>query len=604
MTDASSGQRQLENSERPPARGARLRGPADANETVRIVFVVRRRPGAPPLPDQAYWMATPPGRRKFLSRAQFAEQFGAAPAELDKVAKFARDQGLTVNETSVGRRSVIASGTVAIVNQVFGVALSTYEIGSDTYRGHSGRVRLPAEIADLLDGVLGLDNRRIGRRASNGPFGAVPLTPLQVAQFYQFPIGASSKNATGQTIGILEFGGGYNLGDMQTYWNSLSVTPLPKVVSIPPNVPYGGTMDMQDPADLEVMLDAEVAGAIAAGAKIVLYFGTGFTEGTPDEMGWHSLLSSAIHDDVNNPQVLSISWSDVEEAFGSSNIGMLTTVFQEAASLGVTILVSSGDYGASGYNPNDPNLDGQPHVHYPASDPWVTGCGGTYIATNPPPLSQGTWNDPYDPVNNQPFGATGGGVSVIVTTGNGYQYPWQGSANINLAGRGVPDVAGNASAYSGYDIVVYGNTLSWLNNYNSNQFNYGAIGGTSAVAPLYAGLIALINANLFPSPITAQTSVGYLNPTLYTLGAIQQSEGPPKSSDLVFWDVADGGNNTFNGVQGYTSGPGWDECTGWGSINGIQLLEMILVGYVQNNPGCMAFIMAIAQAFKKAMGGQ
>jgi kumamolisin len=324
-----------------------------------VDVVVRRRPDAPVLPDHTYWMSNPPGRRTFLSRPAFAREYGAAPAELDNVAKFARDQGLTVTESSVARRCVIASGTVEVMSRVFGVELNTYKTATETYRGYDGHLHLPANLADVVEGVLGLDNRRLGSRAMNGgPPGATTLTPIEVAQFYNFPFagpsGQSWKNATGQTIGILEFLGGYDVSYMKSYFSSLGINPQAKVISIPSNVPRLGSSISPDESDLEVALDVEIAGAIAPGAKIVIYFGSGFTQMGPDEMGWHALLSTAVHDAVNNPTVLSISWSAPENLWVSGNIGLVTSVFNDAANLGMTVFASSGDSGASGYDLNDP----------------------------------------------------------------------------------------------------------------------------------------------------------------------------------------------------------------------------------------------------------
>ena len=207
MVDVHSGHRLIANGARPPRRGARMTGPADPGGIVHLVFVLRQRPDAPALPGHAYWMATPPGRRSFLSRSEFARIYGAAPEELERVAAFARRQGMTVSEASAARRCVIASASVEAVNRTFGVALNNYEAAAETYRGLEGDAYLPADIADLVTGVLGLDNRRIGRHAAPpSPFGAVaPLSPIEVAKFYNFPTsGEGLKSASGQTIGILE----------------------------------------------------------------------------------------------------------------------------------------------------------------------------------------------------------------------------------------------------------------------------------------------------------------------------------------------------------------------------------------------------------------
>ncbi len=590
MASIPSGQRRLENSLRPKARAARVKGPADPSEAVQVIFVVRRRSDAPALRSQSYWMSTPPGRRSFLSRPDFARQYGAAPEELDKVAKFAQDQGLTVTKCSVARRCVIASGPLDIMARVFSVEFNTYESTTEIYRGFNGYAHLPADIADIVEGVLGLDNRRLGRHAmGGGPIGAQPVTPIEVAKFYDFPLPTGSSNswrdATGQTIGILEFNGGYDVNDMKAYWSSLSISPQANIISVPPNVPLLGTSQLPFEGDQEVALDVEIAGAIAAGAKIVIYFGQGFLmpgSSAANEAGWYTLLSTAIHDSVNNPTVLSISYGAAESAWGPNTITMMTPLFSDAAQLGMTVFACSGDAGASGFQDGDSAFMTGQHVLYPASDPWVTGCGGTVLVG--PPLSQQTWNDES--------GATGGGVSVIFT--NSADYPWQSNVNINgqpLAGRGVPDVAGNASNFSGYDIIIYGMRSSALNS--SHPHFIATPSGTSAVAPLYAGLIALINANLLPNSITTATSVGYLNPLLYTMGGNEQSLA---ESNAPFQDIADGGDNGYNGAPGYQSVAGWDACTGWGSIDGTALLLLILANYVGENPGCLAALRAWARA--------
>jgi kumamolisin len=573
MAATRPGYRQLDNSLRPPLRGARPVGPIDPDVTVLFTIVMRRRPDAPVLPGHDYWMSVPPGRRTFLSRADYAAKYGAAPDELDLVVRFCRDRSLTVAESSIARRSVSASATAEVVAEVFGVELKRYATPHETYRGHEGYVQLPADIADVVEGVLGFDNRRLGARASNGgPAGAMPLSPIEVANSYQFPLSGSGrwKDATGQTIGIPEFGGSYDATDFQSYFASLSIATPPQVISIPPSVPLVGTPQSPDTDSIEVALDVEVAGAIAQGAKIVLYFGTGTTANhRPDEKGWHDLLSSAVHDSTNNPSVLSISWSAPEANWAPGAIDLISPIFHDAANVGITVLASSGDFGASGYHSGQGN--GNPNVHYPASDPWVTGCGGTVLLA-PAPYFQLTWNDQS--------GATGGGVSGHFAN----PPPWLPNVpawqigGTPLSGRGVPDVAGNASGYSGYDLFIYGKKTSDLNSlFGSTSATHA---GTSAVAPLYAGLIALINANL-------ATRVGFLNPTLYQLA--------PGYPNIVFQDVAVG-NNDFDGISAYQSATGWDPCTGWGSINGIQLLETILLGYVASNPGCVASIQRLAQA--------
>jgi kumamolisin len=218
---------------------------------------------------------------------------------------------------------------------------------------------------------------------------------------------------------------------------------------------------------------------------------------------------------------------------------------------------------------------------YPASDPWVISCGGTII-NQVAPLSEDTWNDNQSS-EGAGGGATGGGISYLADP-----VTWQASDNVPVSvnsdhrqGRGLPDVAGNASPSSGYDLWLYGQALSKLVITSGPGAGnpFGVVGGTSAVAPLYAALIALINASL-------NKRVGYLNPTLYSFG-----------SSGVFRDINDGVSNSVSWTNddgsiggpslGYSSGPGWDACTGWGSIDGSALLSALTGQFQQSgvSPG-------------------
>jgi kumamolisin len=550
--------RRVDGSERRPARGARLVGLADPKETLSISICLRRRPDAPPVPDQTLWAKTPPGRRKYLSRRECAAKYGAAQADLDRVTEFARSHGLSIVQTSVGGRTVVVSGTVEQINKAFFVELGRYESSTQKYRGREGFVYLPSGLAEIVTAVLGLDNRRVIERDAIrrhvSPAGAVPTTPTQVARLYNFPF----SNAIGQTIAILEFAGGFVVDpntnrptDIDEFCKRVGVPSpmevLPVGVDGGTNSLAGGPNDLwdNDPTkplqrdpDVEVALDLEIVSSIAMGAKVVVYF-------APDgsQMSLHDAVMMAVHDDLNAPSVISTSWGGAEESWSYGGIEVIKAVFQDAAMMGVTVLAPTGDQGSNcGAN------DIRAHVEYPASDPGVLACGGTYIGNN----MQGTWNDET--------GATGGGISEHFTSPS--DWSWQQGANLPpsanmgaLPGRGIPDVAGNASSESGYDLVLYGKQLSSSIITSGNDVGsiFGFVGGTSAVAPLYAGLIAVLNANL-PQP------VGYLNPTLYNIALTPQQN--------VFQDINDNQNNHWSkgpaNTPSYISAPGWDACTGVG----------------------------------------
>jgi kumamolisin len=553
------GYRRVENSTRHLPPRAKRTGPADPNEWVSITFVVRRRLGAPALPTQEHWAATVPADRKYVTTDEFAASYGAAAVDLDLVASFAATHGLAVTEKNGASRTVIASGKVSHLNKAFAIELGRYEVEAppaserrkiegnlradenegEVYRGYEGEIHLPEDVASVVEGVFGLDTRRMARRAMPPPPPPVitPLTPPQVADLYDFP--KPPPQMGHETIGLLEFSDpvagkcGYQPSDIAAYFTtSLGIGPgyvTPALTDVGVN---GATNSPGGPGDGEVALDIEVAGSVAQGAHIAVYFTTW------DENGWILALKRVVHPHAGErrPSVLSISWDWSEfDTFGNltwtpAAIAAVSATFQEAAMFGITILVASGDDGS-----NCQVWNGKAHVYYPQSDPWVLSCGGTTIGNvSGSSFTEITWND---------NGITGGGISDY------FDLPfWQAHAGVPASvnpghrkGRGVPDIAGYAN---GYNIVLGG-------------VSSGPWWGTSETAPLYAALLAIINARL-------GHRVGYLNPTLYSHHA-----------GRVFRDIADGRSNATGGAPGYVSGVGWDACTGLGSIKGQELLKLL-----------------------------
>jgi kumamolisin len=514
---------QLAGSERAPLKGAREIGPANPSEIVDVTIRLRSRAGRKPIVD-ANEFKKPVANRTIYSRKEFEQLHGADPASIALVESFARQSNLTVKEKSPGRRTVILSGTVAAMNQAFGVELKQYQHPNGTYRGRTGTVQLPAELQDVVEGVFGLDNRpqakpHFRRRGVAGARAAavnLSYTPPQIATLYSFPTGV---DGSGECIALIELGGGYNPTDLSNYWNQLNLSETPTVSAV--SVGNGNNNPTGDPngPDGEVMLDIEVAGSIAAASKIVVYF----AENT--DAGFLNAITTAVHDDTNKPSVLSISWGGPESAWTQQAMTSMDQAFQSAAAMGVTVCVASGDDGST-----DGVGDGLNHVDFPASSPNVLACGGTELVASGNTITKETvWNEL---ANNE--GASGGGVSDVFPLPS-YQsaanVPPSANPNHNV-GRGVPDVAGNADPTTGYVTLVDGNP--------------DVIGGTSAVAPLFAGLIALINDAL-------GKPVGFLNPLLY-----QNPTGD-------FNSITSGNNGA------YAAGPGWNPCTGLGSPIGIQI---------------------------------
>src|ERR1700733_14081497 len=216
--DLPAGYVRLEGSERRPLPGARRIGAANPDETFTVTVRVRRRPGAPPVPDHAHWMSTPPGRRKFITHDEFSRTYGAAPPDLEAVAGFAREQGMQVTATSIAGRTVTLSGTVRQMSRAFAIELGRYQSNSGHYRGRDGFVHVPRELSGIVRAVFGLDNRVVGFQnfSPDPPGTATLLSPSLVAQAYQFP--QPPPDASSQRIGVVEFNlsgvGGWTSADI------------------------------------------------------------------------------------------------------------------------------------------------------------------------------------------------------------------------------------------------------------------------------------------------------------------------------------------------------------------------------------------------------
>jgi kumamolisin len=521
----AAGRTRLSGSERKALPGARIAGKIPAEE--RFEVSVRLRPATALPTDAPYLRDTPVRKRRYLSQARYAQRYGTSAADFAKVRSFAKRYGLSVVEENAARHTSVLAGTAAAFSGAFGVTLRYYAHPNGSYRGRVGPIRVPNSLAGIVQGVFGLDNRpqaqprfqlatsgaRSGKRS-----GAASFTPPALARIYNFPTGT---DGSGQCVGLIELGGGFRPADIDAYFAALGIAaPTVSAVSVDqatnsPTTPSG--------PDGEVMLDIEVAAAVAPGAAIAVYFAPN------TDRGFLDAITTALHDTQNKPSVLSISWGGPEEAWTAQAMQQFDAAFQTAATLGITICVAAGDQGSA-----DGETDNLAHVDFPASSPHALACGGTsLIASGSSISSEVVWND-------GPSSATGGGISAEFALPD-----YQDAAHVppsanpgGTTGRGVPDVAGDADPDTGYQVRVDGENL--------------VIGGTSAVAPLWAGLIALCNQKL------AQR-VGFLNPLLYgTLAA-----------ERVCRDITSGNNGA------YSAAVGWDPCTGWGSPNGAQLLQAL-----------------------------
>ncbi len=499
----------LPGSEREPARGIQpaAEHPAD-DSIIEATVILRRR--AP--------MTTEDAAGPALTSAEISARFGADPADIDLVESTFTRLGLRIVETDAASRRIRISGTVANVSRVFGTSLSVgTTAGSDAvHRVRSGRLSIPAQLDGVVTAVLGIDNRPQARaqfRVSAAQASSVSYTPIQLGDLYRFPQGT---DGAGQTIAIIELGGGFETSDLATYFGGLDVS-QPTVAAV--GVDGATNVPGQDPtgADGEVLLDIEVVGALAPAATILVYFAPNTDDGFVDA------VATASHA-TPTPTTMSISWGQSEDQWTAQARTALDDALLDAAALGVTVTVAAGDNGSS-----DGTADGSNHADFPASSPHALACGGTSLRSSGTTITSETvWND------GSGGGATGGGVSDVFALPS-----WQAGAGVPVAsgpgGRGVPDVAGNADPETGYQVLVDGSRAVY--------------GGTSAVAPLWAALVARLAQK-------SGASFGLLQPKLYAL-------------TTGFNDITSGNNGAFQAA------PGWDACTGLGTPNGEALLEAL-----------------------------
>jgi kumamolisin len=519
--------------------GARALGPTNAHTSIEVLLKLRRKKELPELAGRP---------STTMTREELAATYGASDEDIRSVVRAFQKFGLTTVKTNAATRSVRLSGTVAQMENAFQVKLFDYEHASGNYRGRVGHVHVPAEVQGIVQGVFGLDDRRVARRrrhpisetAHAQVLSSVPgswYIPSQLAAHYKFPPGDGS----GQTVGLLEFGGGYFATDLQHFCTLAGVS-VPKVVVVSTD---GIATARKDGAEGEVMLDIEVVAGICPKATIAVYFAH-FTE-----HGWITALDAVTQDKTNNPGVLSISWGYAEDALIWTNQAMtqVNEALKEAALLGITVCVAAGDDGSS-----DAISDGHAHADFPAASPYVLAVGGTTIPVKGDAQPDICWKE-GDGLRADHGGSTGGGVSAVFPRPN-----WQEGVTIRsvnpgaILGRCIPDIAANADwNASPYLLVVDGGA----------QPN----GGTSAATPLCAALIALIN-----GARGADKRIGYLTPLLYQTvsgGVSGPTIGQAGCTDVV------SGNNITDKIGGYSAMPLYDAVSGWGTPNGAELLKAL-----------------------------
>ena len=274
-----------ENVQRP---GLQPVGKLTSDETIQISVILRRK-------RESSAAAIASGAVRTLTHPEFQQSHGANSGDVQLVEEYAHEMGLTVVDASPQKRRVILAGTAQQLQAAFGAELVEYRSATGhIYRGRSGNLSVPAELEGVVKAILGFDARPVAKphfRVKQQPAPAGTFTPAQVAALYSFPVGLTGK---GQTIAIIELGGGYRASDLAAYFKSQKVT-APKVTAVSVD---GGKNTPGTDADGEVLLDIEVAGTIAHGANIAVYFAPN------TDAGFVDAITDAVHDTVRKPSVM------------------------------------------------------------------------------------------------------------------------------------------------------------------------------------------------------------------------------------------------------------------------------------------------------------
>lgn len=498
---------------------------------------------------------TLPGADEFvgqtLTLAEFTENFGTKKADADKVAKTLKKYGLKVLDVSLATRSMRVSGTAQQIEAAFKPCIVKMRSKhGEEYLGRRGTIQIPAELKDLVTGVSGTDQRRVASRKFGVAAGHAaqlsPLGPADLEKRYNFPPG----DGAGQTIAIAAFGQGFFADDVGAHCGKFR-RPTPKVTTVA--VADAGTYTLQQALGLrpqklsqvlahsiEVMMDVQVIAGLCPKAKIILYFSNN------DQRGWIELLNRVITADPT-PVALSISMGGAEENLGWSKPGIAAVDerLNIARLLGITTCISSGDDGTGAAMD-----DGRAHVEFPSSSPNVLGVGGTMLKQSGADVKEVPWWESPG-CRDGGGGATCGGVSTLFPRPAWQKVKVKSLNAGSIDGRVVPDVAALAG-WPWHDLTFLGTAR--------------ADGGTSAAAPLWAALIARVNAKL-----PAAKRQRFLTPLLY-----RNTRGGQPVGTVAMREITSGHNASFpKPGKGYKAKAGYNAVTGWGVPDGKKLLKAL-----------------------------
>lgn len=495
--------------------------------------------------------STSPLFHEWLTPQEFGRQFGISDADLSQVFRWLADQGFSVEPLPAGRRQLVFSGTAGQIEAAFHTEIHEYLVNGAIHHANASDIEIPSALAPVVGGVLSLhDFHSKPMHAAIRPANTAPeytmgashyVAPGDFAKIYDLgPLYGSSTDGRGQSIAIVARSN-LKMTDIETFRSSFGLAGNDPDVIVTGTDPGVLSSDEQG----EVELDTEWSGAVAPAASIqvVVSASTSTTDGVA--------LSAQYIVNQSLAPVVSVSFGNCESALGHSGNQFWSTLWQQAASQGMSVFVASGDSGAAECDDPSSSTGTTTDVNGVCSTPYTTCVGGTefndasnaaqyWSSTNGSGQTSATGYIPEIAWNESGSGsglwASGGGASHY------YAKPsWQTGRGVPAdTHRDVPDVALASASHDGY-------------LFNMNGSSYGG-SGTSVAAPAFAGMMALVVGR-------QGTRQGNANKSFYTLAANQTHGG-----SAVFHDITSG-NNTVPGVTGFSAGAGYDQVTGLGSVD-------------------------------------
>ncbi len=616
----------LKGSMHPMARAEFDQGLADNSKVIQGMSVNFKRSAAQEASLQALLKAQQdpgsPYYHKWLTQAEFGQQFGMSSADLDKVTGWLQQEGFTVTSVATSKNAIGFSGNIADVERAFQTKIHNYSLNGETHFANADQISVPSSFAGTVSSVRGLDDFRLKPRiqfmksrdaASNAHFtsglsGAHYVAPGDFAVIYDVNPLYAGSTGKGVTIGVI---GQTDIvpADITDFrgasgFTASQIANVPTVFTVPGTTPLSPTAGAASNDLSETDLDLEWSGGVATDASIVLVnAGDVFTA-----------LAYAIQNPINGITIpiISQSYGTCEANVSTSNLTTIEGWLAQANSQGQTVVLASGDSGATDCDDSGVTSATQGlAVDYPGSSQYVTAAGGSEFmgdgtAQNPQTgagtywsangsgsvsddlitsaksyIPEMAWNDTtFAIANGSSLSSGGGGVSALWPKPS-----WQtGVPGIPAdSHRDVPDISLNSSPdHDPYlyctQIQTQGSGANYVSSCQATSFrlndgsqsdtnNLNAAGGTSFAAPAFAGLLAILE-----QKFATGGGLGNVNPALYQLAANSTTYAS------AFHDITTGNNkqpcttgstNCASGASpiGYSAGPGYDQATGLGSID-------------------------------------